>query len=150
METDLTDSFFSWDATSLADGTYLLRIVADDSPSNPVGASLSAERLSDPFDVDNNPPQIGPIQGAVSGSSLRLEFEATDSFSDMGEVFYSVNAADWDLLPPIDGFTDSPHEEYRMELKNLGAGEVTVVVKASDAAGNSATSKKVVQIGASR
>jgi len=150
METDLTDSFFSWDATSLADGTYLLRIVAEDSPSNPVGASLSAERLSDPFDVDNNPPLISPIQGAVSGSSLKLEFEATDSFSDMGEVFYSVNAREWDLLPPVDGFTDSPQEAYRVEVKNLAAGEVTVVVKASDAAGNSATSKRVVQVGAPR
>jgi hypothetical protein len=79
MEKDLTDSFFSWDATSLADGTYLLRVVAEDSPSNPEGAFLSAERLSDPFDVDNNPPQISPIQAALSGSSLKLEFVVEDS-----------------------------------------------------------------------
>ena len=150
MEKDLTDSFFSWDATSLADGTYLLRVVAEDSPSNPEGASLSAERLSDPFDVDNNPPQIGSIQAAVTASSLKMEFEVADSFSDVGEVFYSVNAHEWELLPPVDGYTDSQREAYRLELKNLEAGEFTVVVKASDAAGNSATSKKVVQIGASR
>ena len=150
MEKDLTDSFFSWDATSLADGTYLLRVVAEDSPSNPEGAFLSAERLSDPFDVDNNPPQISPIQAAVSGSSLKLEFEVADSFSDVGEVFYSVNAREWELLPPADGFTDSRREAYRLELKSLETGEITVVVKASDAAGNSATSKKVIQIGAPR
>ena len=150
MEKDLTDSFFSWDSTSLADGTYLLRIVAEDSPSNPEGAFLSAERLSDPFDVDNNPPQIAPIQAAVSGSSLKLEFEVQDSFSDVGEVFYSVNAREWELLPPADGFTDSSREAYRLDLRNLEAGEVTVVVKANDAAGNSATSKKVVQVGSPR
>lgn len=150
MEKDLTDSFFSWDATSLADGTYLLRVVAEDSPSNPEGAFLSAERLSDPFDVDNNPPQISPIQAALSGSSLKLEFVVEDSFSDVGEVFYSVNAQEWELLPPADGFTDSQREAYRLDLKNVAAGEVTVVVKASDAAGNSATSKKVVELGAPR
>ncbi|MCI0568632.1 MAG: hypothetical protein L0Z52_10700 [Acidobacteria bacterium] len=150
MEKDLTDSFFSWDATSLADGTYLLRVVAADSPSNPEGAFLSAERLSDPFDVDNNPPQIGPIQAAVSGSGLRMEFEVQDSFSDVGEVVYSVNAQEWELLPPADGLTDSPREAYRLVMKDLEGGELTVVVKANDAAGNSATSKKVVQIGAPR
>jgi hypothetical protein len=150
MEKDLTDSFYSWDSTSMADGTYLLRIVAEDSPSNPEGSALSTERLSDPFDVDNNPPSIGPIQATVSGSSLRLEFEVADSFSNVGEVIFSVNAREWEVTPPVDGITDSPRETYRVELKNLPAGEIAFVVKGSDAAGNSATAKKVVQIGASR
>jgi len=150
MEKDLTDPFLSWDATSMADGTYLLRVVAEDTPSNPEGSALSTDRLSDPFDVDNNPPSISPIHAAVSGSSARLEFEVADTFSNVGEVIYSANAREWEVATPVDGITDSPKEDYRIDLTKLAAGEVTVVVKATDSAGNSATTKTVLQVGASR
>ena len=150
MEKDLSDPFFSWDATSMADGTYLLRVVAEDAPSNPEDSVLSAERLSDPFDVDNNPPRVGPLQASVLGAAVNLEFEVVDSFSNVGEVIYSVNAREWEVAPPEDGITDSARESYRLELKSLAPGEIAVVVKATDAVGNSATAKTVVQLGAAR
>jgi sugar lactone lactonase YvrE len=150
MEEDLTDPFFSWDSTSMADGTYVLKIVADDSPGNPPGAALSAQRVSDPFDIDNNPPRIGPIRATVSGGDARLEFEVADSFSNVGAVEYSVNAEEWRALPPVDGICDSPRESYKLELSRLAAGEYTVVVRAADAAGNSATDKAVFRVGGSR
>ena len=141
MESDLTDPFFSWDATSLADGTYLLRVVADDSPSNPEGASLSAERMSDPFDIDNNPPVISEVRAGLTGQGATIEFEVTDSFSNVGDVIYSVNAQPWEAATPVDGITDSPRERYRVVLTRIPAGEVTVVLKATDAVGNSTTVK---------
>jgi hypothetical protein len=150
MEKDLTDPFFSWDITSMADGVYLLRVVAQDTPSNPEGSALSSERLSDPFDVDNNPPRIGPIRADVSGSSARLEFEVADSFSILGEVIYSVNAREWEVATPQDGITDSPREDYRLELTGLSQGEATVVIKASDTSGNSSTAKTVLRVGTRR
>jgi hypothetical protein len=150
MEKELTDPFYSWDATSLADGTYLLKIVADDSPDNPPGMALSAEKLSEPFDIDNNAPRIGPIKISVSGSTARLEFEVADTFSNVGLVEVSLNAGEWQLLPPVDGISDSNREEYRLDLPHLAPGEQTLVVRANDAAGNSATAKAVVQVGGSR
>ncbi len=141
MESDLTDPFFSWDETSLADGTYLLRVVADDSPSNPEGAALSAERLSDPFDVDNNPPSISEVRATLSGQGATIDFEVSDTFSNVGDVIYSVNAQPWEVATPADGITDSPREHYRVQLARVPPGEVTVVVKATDAAGNSTTVK---------
>ncbi len=150
MEKDLTDPFFSWDDTSLADGTYLLKVVADDSPSNPPGASLSAERISDPFDVDNNPPRIGTPKVSVTGGAARLEFEVSDSFSNLGTVEYSVNAGEWQVVHPVDGISDSTREEYRLDLARLPAGEYSVVIRANDAAGNSATAKAVFEVGGSR
>jgi len=150
MEKDLTDPFFSWDATSMADGTYLLRVVAEDAPSNPPGASLSAERLSEPFDVDNNPPRIGPIRASVSGPSARVEFEVADSFTIPGSVEYSVNAGEWQSVHPVDGISDSIREDYRVDLPRLPAGETVVVVRAADAAGNSATAKVLLQVAGSR
>ncbi len=150
MEENLTDAFFSWDATSMADGTYLLRVAAEDSPSNPSDASLTAERLSDPFDIDNNPPRIDSIKAAVSGSNARLEFNVSDSFSVVGAVEYSVNAREWQVVYPVDGISDSNREEYRVELSRLPGGEVTVVVRANDAAGNSASAKAVFQVAGAR
>ena len=150
MEKELTDPFFSWDATSMADGTYLLRVVAEDAPSNPPGASLSAERLSEPFDVDNNPPRIGPLRASVSGPSARIEFEVADSFSLLGSVEYSVNAEEWQSVHPVDGISDSIREDYRVDLLRLPAGETVVVVRAGDAAGNSATAKVLFQVAGSR
>ena len=44
----------------------------------------------------------------------------------------------------MDGFSDSPRESYRLDLKDLPAGENTVVVKASDSVENSTTAKKVL------
>jgi len=150
MEKDLTDPFFSWDATSMADGTYLLRVVAEDAPSNPPGASLSAERLSEPFDVDNNPPRIGPIRASVSGPAARIEFEVADSFSNLGPVEYSVNAGEWWSVHPVDGISDSIREDYRVDLPGLPAGETVVVVRAGDEAGNSATAKVLLRVAGSR
>jgi hypothetical protein len=150
MEKDLADPFFSWDGTSLADGTYLLKIVAEDSPSNTQGESLQAERLSEPFDVDNNPPRIGPLRASVSGATARIEFEVADSFSDVGMVEYSVNAEDWRSVHPVDGISDSSREDYRVELSSISAGETVVVVRAGDAAGNSATAKVLIQAAGSR
>jgi hypothetical protein len=147
MDKNLTDPFYSWDATSMADGTYLLRIVADDSPGNPPGLALSTERLSEPFDIDNNPPRIGPLKTSVSGSTARVEFEVVDSLSNVGTVEYSVNAGEWQLLYPVDGISDSNREEYRLELPQLSAGEYSVVVRGNDAAGNTATAKATVQVG---
>jgi hypothetical protein len=139
MERDLTDPFYSWDATSLADGTYLLRVVADDSPSNPEGASLSAERLSDPFDVDNNPPAFSEVKATLSGQGASVEFEVTDTFSNLGDVIYSVNAQPWEAATPTDGITDSPRETYRVQVARVPQGEVSIVLKATDAVGNSTT-----------
>ena len=150
MEKDLTDPFFSWDATSMADGTYLLRVVAEDGPSNPPGSSLQAERLSEPFDVDNKPPRIGPLRTSISGLSARVEFEVADSFTILGSVEYSVNAGKWQALHPADGISDSIREDYRVDLPRLPAGETAVVVRAIDAAGNSATAKVLLEAAGSR
>ncbi|HEV8336778.1 MAG TPA: hypothetical protein VGR67_10205 [Candidatus Polarisedimenticolia bacterium] len=150
MEKDLTDPFFSWDATSMSDGTYLVRVVADDSPSNPDGAALSSERLSEPFDIDNNPPRVTPIKASVAGSTAKLEFGVEDSFSMLGIVEYSLNAAEWKAINPVDGITDSSREDYRVEISALSPGEYAFVVRAHDAEGNSATAKTLFRANGSR
>jgi hypothetical protein len=100
--------------------------------------------------VDNNPPRIGPLRASVSGATARIEFEVADSFSDVGVVEYSVNAGEWRSVHPVDGISDSSREDYRVDLSSISAGETVVVVRAGDAAGNSATAKVLIQAVGSR
>ena len=61
------ESYLSWDSTAYADGKYVLRVTASDAPSNPPDQALTGVRESDPFLIDNTPPEI--TWRDVSGSS---------------------------------------------------------------------------------
>ena len=47
-----------WDTTTVPNGTYFVKIVASDAPSNPAGTALTGELESVAFEVDNTPPVI--------------------------------------------------------------------------------------------
>ena len=58
LRTGIADSIFTWDTTSVPDGTYIVRIVASDAQSNTPGAALTGLAEGTPFDIDNSPPRI--------------------------------------------------------------------------------------------
>jgi len=67
-EDGLEQRFYAFDATSLADGAYYLKIVASDAASNDSARTLAAEKESERFEVDNTPPvveglHVGPRRG---------------------------------------------------------------------------------------
>src|SRR5437762_7893477 len=62
---NLEQKFYSWDTTTLPDGTYYLKIVASDAPSNPPALALKKERESERFEVDNTAPVV-KIMGTIS------------------------------------------------------------------------------------
>jgi sugar lactone lactonase YvrE len=47
LKDKITQRYYSWDATSMPDGAYYLKIVASDSPSNPASEALSSARAID-------------------------------------------------------------------------------------------------------
>jgi len=53
-----SDTILVWDTTTVPNGTYFVKIVASDAPSNPAGTALAGELDSIAFDVDNTPPTI--------------------------------------------------------------------------------------------
>src|SRR5204863_4498717 len=53
-----SDAILVWDTTTIPNGTYFVKIVASDAPSNPAGTALSGELDSSAFEVDNTPPTI--------------------------------------------------------------------------------------------
>ena len=134
------EEYLSWDSTAYADGKYVLRVTASDAPSIPPDQALTGSRESDPFLIDNTPPEVTCCN--VSGSSL--EFHAKDALTTLGKAEYSVNGGDWMVVEPTTRLTDSLEHDYRVTLPTRPAGETTVAVRVEDAYGNQAVAKTVL------
>jgi len=146
LKEDLRNSSYTWDSQSFPDGTYLLRVEAIDSPDNPEGQALSAEKISDPFVVDNTPPKVIQVKGRVGeGGRYQVTGRATDELSPIAELWYSVDAGDWKALSTNDRVFDSPEEGFSFSIESLSSGEHTIVVKAIDLAGNVGAGKTIVR-----
>jgi outer membrane protein assembly factor BamB len=131
------ERYLSWDSTAFADGKYVLRITASDVPSNPPNEALTVVRESDPFLIDNTPPEIT----CCTASGPLVRFHAKDALTRLGKAEYSLNGGDWIVVQPTTRLTDSLEHDYRIDTNQ--SGEVTVAVRVEDAYGNQAVAKKV-------
>lgn len=144
LKQDLSEMFFTLDGQSLADGQYVFKIVAKDSPSNPAGQSLSGERVSEPFDVDNTVPTVTAVGApALSGGRAKVVFDASDSTSYIARAEYSVNGGDWHEVFADDGISDGPNERYTFEV-GLQSDANTITLRVFDANGNAGTARVLV------
>ena len=141
LKDKLTEKFYTWDSTTLADGAYYLKLAASDSPSNPPDLALTGEKISDRFDIDNTPPVVSNLRWEKTKTGVRILFDARDSYSPIKLADYSLDAGDWLQLVPLGTTTDSPQESYAFELKTPSPGEHTVAVRVSDRFDNVSTSK---------
>jgi hypothetical protein len=145
VRTKIDEDFVTFDGTALPDGTYLVRVVASDAPSNSAKETLTAEKVSPPFDVDNTPPRVEHLKAETGKGTLHVTFAASDGFSVLREASVSVDAADWVLAQPVDGLCDSRSEDWSIELPGPPAGEHSIVVRVVDAAGNTGSGRTVVE-----
>jgi hypothetical protein len=145
LKDKIKEKYFSWDSTAFPDGEYEVRVTASDLPNNPPGEALTAQRLSDPFLIDNTPPQIMNLAGTPgSGGVVEVRWRARDNRSIIDKAEYSVNGSEWILIPPVNKLSDAPEEEYVLALPRGAQGEQTVAVRVTDAYENQAVSKIVV------
>ena len=144
LKDKLRDHYYSWDSTAFPDGKYVVRVTASDGPSNPPDQALSASVESDPFLVDNTPPEITGLTGTPSGGKLEVRFHARDALSDIGKAEYSVNGGDWIVVDPVTRLTDSKEEDYGV-LVDRGRGETTIAVRVADECENQSVAKVVVR-----
>ena len=140
LKDKLRDNFYTIDGATLADGRYVIKVVASDGPDNPLGQALTGERLSEPVDIDNTPPVLRAIAPAVSGGgSTQVVFEVDDVTGKIKKGDFSLDGSPWTPLFPEDGIADSGHERYTVVLPPLAAGEHTVSLRAFDGSGNVGT-----------
>ena len=120
-----------WDTTAVADGRYVLRVGASDSPTNAADRALSARRDSDPIDVDNTPPAITTEIARQGGASRARRARARRVRARFRSSSTRSAAAPWQLVYPADGLADSPEERYEIPLAN-DADAARIVVRATD------------------
>jgi sugar lactone lactonase YvrE len=154
LKDKLEQRYYSFDTNSLPDGSYYLKVVADDSPSNPPAIALKTEKESDRFVVDNTPPVIEDLEVTANANSgqdtpsatAHIAFTAKDKESAIDRAQYSLDGGDWILLAPKTGISDSPEESYDFNVANLKAGEHSIAVRAFDQFENVGTGKATVTI----
>ncbi len=146
LERKLTDTFYSLNTASLPDGTYRIKVVASDAPSNPYDKFLIGEMVSEPFLVANTSPQIEITGNRISGRKVELQFRARVPIGNIATAEFSVDGGDWLLVFPVDGIADSAVEEYSIVTSELSPGEHLIGIRSSDRNGTTGTSKLLVKI----
>jgi outer membrane protein assembly factor BamB len=157
LKDDLSDRFYSFDASLLPDGGYTVKIVASDAPSHSPGEALYAERESARFEVDTTPPVIEKLTAALEAKQIHVRFRAADSYSSIKRAEYSLDGGDWQFVEPTGQLSDSKIEDYdfRIPLPQpettpppmaaTAANDHVVVVRAYDRFDNQANAKTVLR-----
>jgi sugar lactone lactonase YvrE len=137
LKEHVRENFYTVDGASLADGRYVFKVVASDTLDNPAGYALSAERISEPVDIDNTPPVVRSTgQPQVTGDRVRAVFDVEDATGRIKRADVSVDGGAWHEVFPDDGIADSPRERYSLDLSVTGAGEHTISLRAFDNSNN--------------
>jgi sugar lactone lactonase YvrE len=157
LKDNLSDRFYSFDASLLPDGGYTVKIIASDAPSHSPGEALYADRVSARFEVDSTPPVISGLAATLEGGQIHVRFRATDSFSAIKRAEYSLDGGDWQFVEPVGQLSDSKTEDYdfRLAVPQAGAApplmdsstanDHVIVVRAYDRFDNLATAKTVLR-----
>ncbi|HKP44964.1 MAG TPA: hypothetical protein VJT50_00065 [Pyrinomonadaceae bacterium] len=132
----LGDNFFTIDGATLADGRYVIKIVASDAPDNPAGEALTGERVSEPVDIDNTPPVVRAAAQSTSASATT--FDADDATGKIRRADFSIDGGAWIPVFPEDGIADSGHERYSVPYP-AARGDHTVSLRVFDGSGNVGT-----------
>ena len=147
---DVDATSFTWDTRNLPDGRYRIRVRASDAPGNAVGEELEAEAVSEPFTVDNAPPQVTALDLRGEARAVALSGRAEDAQSILVRVDVAVDEEDWREVAPEGGLADQRALSFRVRLPDLEPGEHTVAVRVVDQAGNGATRAGRVTVPRSR
>jgi sugar lactone lactonase YvrE len=132
LKDDVSDRYYSFDASLLPDGGYIVKVIASDAPSHSPGEALYAERVSARFEVDSTSPVIENLAATIEqktveekiaeekhveqkhaqGKEIHVRFRASDSFSPIKRAEYSLDGGDWQFVEPVGQLSDSKTEDY--------------------------------------
>jgi len=157
LKDNLTDKFYSFDASLLPDGGYSIKVAASDAPSHSPGQALTAEKESLRFEVDTTPPQIENLAASAEAGQIHVSFRAADSFSNIKRAEYSIDAGEWQFVEPVGQLSDSKTASYDFRVgvptdrattppvKTPGQLEHVVVVRVYDRYDNMSSAKTVIR-----
>ena len=137
LKDGLGDDVFTWDTTTVPDGTYVIKVTASDGSANAPALALQGERESQSFEIDNTPPAVTVTPAGAGAPAATVRFTVQDSQTAIQKVEYASAGDRWRQAYPIDGLLDS--REERFELVLAAGAKSPVVVRATDGLGNVAT-----------
>ena len=140
LKRTITDPIMVWDTTSVPNGSYLLRVVASDAPSNSPTTALTGAMESTSFEIDNAPPRIDISSVRREGNRLAIVFEVRDEHSSVQKADYSLDGDRWQTIYPRDGIADSRAEQFELVLEGEAAAR-GVIIRATDALNNVASAR---------
>ena len=136
---DLEVSVLTWNTNTLGNGRYRIKVSASDTEGNAVGEGLTTEAVSEPFSIDNTPPEVSTLEAKSEAGGVSVSGAAADGEGWLQRLDLSTDDGPWHSLAPEGGISDAPHLTFRTLLKDLTPGPHLVSVRAVDAAGNAAT-----------
>ncbi len=136
LEDSWTESTYAFDTLSYPDGTYKFRLTVSDSPSNPAGLELTADKVSPPVVIDNSLPLVKNFTAVKGAAGLEVAFQAEDAYSTIQEVKYLVRPGEWRVVFPVDGICDSRSEAFKFTAKPGPGAENLITVRVKDSYGN--------------
>lgn len=116
LRSGVADTILVWDTNTVPNGTYFVKVVASDGPSNPAGTALTGELESAAFDIDNTPPVIAITGVRVDRGRTIVTFDVKDDHSPIQRVEFSEDGQRWRGVFPTDGIADSRQEHYELAV----------------------------------
>jgi hypothetical protein len=136
MGSRLVSNIFAFETVTLPDGEYEMKLEASDSPSNPQGRELNAEKFSRPFVIDNSLPIISGVEVKQNRNRLEVKFTARDGSSHIKEAKYLIRPDEWRILFPQDGICDSQVEQFDLSAALPSQADNMITLKVMDEHGN--------------
>jgi hypothetical protein len=145
LKDGITEKAYTFDASLLPDGGYVVKVVASDAPSHSPGEALTSSKESERFEVDTTPPVVNNLKAVEENAPcgqkpcsnpVLVTFEAEDAVSPIAHAEYSLDAGPWQYIEPVGGLSDSKQEHYEVHIpaSALAAktGEHLLTVRAYD------------------
>ena len=117
LESRRQDQVYTWDTSRLVDGSYELRLLADDGLDNASDQRLTAERVLGPIPVDNTAPELDDWQLEHHRDGFRVRLEAHDRFGPLAGAQLVLPDGARQRLDPTDGVCDSAKEAFDATIR---------------------------------
>lgn len=142
----LRETSYTIDPDALADGRYLVRLVASDEESNSPQTARQTELVSAPFWVDNTPPRVRVVRQSVLANGADVSFEAESNLSPLRKAEVSIDGGEWHSVNSDDGVVDSRRETFTLRNLPLASGEHLILLRVWNTTGNAGLGKAVVRV----